>query len=93
MTKCLALDYARDGIRANAICPGMVETPMADRIEQTIGQGDATAGHQALVAGIPLGRFVEPEEVAAIAVHLASEEARFTTGTTYVIDGGATSSR
>lgn len=93
MTKCLALDYARDGIRANAICPGMVETPMADRIVQTIGQGDAAAGHQALAAGIPLGRFIEPEEVAAVAVHLASEEARFTTGTTYVIDGGATSSR
>jgi NAD(P)-dependent dehydrogenase (short-subunit alcohol dehydrogenase family) len=93
MTKCLALDYAHDGIRANAICPGMVETPMADRIVAAIGHGEAAAGHQALVAGIPLGRFIEPEEVAAIAVHLASDEARFTAGTTYVIDGGATSSR
>lgn len=90
ITKCLALDYARDGIRVNAVCPGMVETPMAERIVRTIGQGDPERGHQVLAAGVPLGRFVEPEEVAAVVVHLASDEARFTTGTTYVIDGGAT---
>ncbi|MDI3341468.1 MAG: SDR family oxidoreductase [Sphaerobacter sp.] len=90
LTKCLALDYAADGIRVNAICPGMVETPMAERIVRVVGQGDPEAGRRALVAGVPLGRFIEPAEVAAVAVHLASDESRFTTGTTYVIDGGAT---
>ncbi len=89
-TKCLALDYAGDGIRVNAICPGMVQTPMAERIDRTIGQGNESAGHQALQSGIPLGRYIKPEEVADIALHFASDQSRFTTGTSYVIDGGAT---
>ena len=90
MTKTWALEYAGDGIRVNAICPGMVETPMAQRIVHTVGRGDPDAGRTALASGVPMGRFIAPEEVAAIAVHLASDEASFTTGVTYVIDGGAT---
>lgn len=90
MTKAMALDYAQDGIRVNAICPGMVQTPMAERIVRVVGQGDAAAGREALVAGVPLGRFIEPAEVGDIVVHLASDEARFTAGLLYVIDGGAT---
>lgn len=90
MTKCLALDYAKEGIRVNAVCPGMVETPMAERIVEVIGQGDAEAGQRAMEAMVPMGLFIQSEEVAAVVVHLASDEARFTTGTTYVIDGGST---
>ncbi len=89
-TKSLALDYAKDGIRVNAICPGMVQTPMAERIDRSIGGGNAEAGHQALASAVPMGRYIRPEEVAAIAVHFASDQSRFTTGTCYVIDGGAT---
>jgi 2-keto-3-deoxy-L-fuconate dehydrogenase len=81
------------GIRCNAICPGTIETPsLGDRIAaqgvQMVGRSEAA--RRAFVERQPLGRLGTPEEVAALAVYLASDEAAFTTGATHVIDGGFT---
>jgi len=89
-TRGLALDCAKDGIRVNAVCPGPVDTPMVGRVVQLLGQGDAEAGYAILRSMTPLGRLIAPAEVAAVVVHLASDEASFTTGITYPIDGGYT---
>lgn len=86
LIRCLALDHGPQGVRANAVCPGFVETPMADRIFE--GTGPESRGYYATT--VPLGRFARPEEVAAAVAHLTSAEASYTNGMTYVIDGGAT---
>ncbi len=91
MTKAVAADYITRGIRCNAICPGTVESPsLRQRIE-----GQAAAGGQTLaqveaafIARQPMGRIGRAEEIAALAVYLASDESAFTTGTAQVIDGG-----
>ena len=88
LTKCLALDHARDGIRVNAVCPGPIDTPLARR-------GRAQAGNPEEVLRlrqqqIPLGRIGEPEEVADVAAYLCSDEASFITGSAIVADGGWT---
>ncbi|HET8726926.1 MAG TPA: SDR family oxidoreductase [Alphaproteobacteria bacterium] len=86
LTKALAADFITRGIRANAICPGTVETPsLHDRIA---AQGDVEKARAAFIARQPMGRLGTPEEIAALAVYLASDESAFTTGTTHVIDGG-----
>ncbi|MGH9534039.1 MAG: SDR family oxidoreductase [Terriglobales bacterium] len=86
LTKSIAADYVGRGIRCNAICPGTVDTPsLAVRIA---AQGDAAAARAAFVARQPMGRLGRPEEVAALAVYLASDEAAFTTGQALVVDGG-----
>jgi 2-keto-3-deoxy-L-fuconate dehydrogenase len=88
LTKAVAIDYIKQGIRCNAICPGTIETPsLEDRIA---AQGGTDAVRQAFVARQPLGRLGTAQEVAALAVYLASDESSFTTGTTHVIDGGFT---
>ena len=86
LIRCLALDHGPQGVRANAVCPGFVETPMADQIFE--GTGHESRGYYATT--VPLGRFTRPEEVAAAVAHLTSAEASYTNGMTYVIDGGAT---
>jgi len=91
LTKSVAADYAGRNIRCNAICPGTVESPSLEgRIhEQTIGTGktnDEIRGN--FMARQPMGRLGKPEEIAALAVYLASEEAAFTTGAIHLIDGG-----
>lgn len=86
LIRCLALDHGPQGVRANAVCPGFVETPMADQIFD--GTGPEVRGYYA--ATVPLGRFARPEEVAAAVAHLTSADAAYTNGMTYVIDGGAT---
>jgi 2-keto-3-deoxy-L-fuconate dehydrogenase len=86
LTRSVALDFVTRGIRCNCICPGTIETPSLEGRIQALG-GDA---RQMFIARQPLGRLGTPEEVAAVAVHLASDESAFTTGIAYVVDGGFT---
>ena len=93
LTKSVAADFITGGIRCNAICPGTVATPSLD--ERIAAQGARVPGgpdaaRRAFIARQPLGRLGQPEEVAALAVYLASDEAHFTTGAIHVIDGGFT---
>ena len=86
LTKSIAADFAADGVRCNAICPGTVDTPsLRARIA---ANPDPTAARVAFEARQPMGRFGRPEEVAALAVYLGSDESAFVTGQTFIIDGG-----
>lgn len=86
MTKAVAKDYITQGVRCNAICPGTVESPsLHDRLRAT---GDYEAAMKAFVARQPMGRIGKAEEIAALAVYLASDESAFTTGQAHIIDGG-----
>jgi len=86
LTMSVARDFIADGIRCNAISPGTVDSPsLADRLAAT---GDAEAARAAFVARQPMGRIGTPEEIAAVAVLLASDEAAFMSGSNIVIDGG-----
>jgi 2-keto-3-deoxy-L-fuconate dehydrogenase len=86
MTKAVAADFTAQGIRVNAICPGTIHTPsLEDRIR---AQGDLETAMAGFMARQPIGRFGTPQEVANLAVYLASDESAFTTGSTHVIDGG-----
>jgi 2-keto-3-deoxy-L-fuconate dehydrogenase len=88
MTKSVAADYIGQGIRCNAICPATVESPsLQSRMDAT---GDAEAARKAFVARQPMGRIGRPEEIAALAVYLASDESAFVTGQAIAIDGGWT---
>jgi NAD(P)-dependent dehydrogenase (short-subunit alcohol dehydrogenase family) len=82
MTRAMALDHAAENIRVNCICPGIVETELVARFNL-----DENARRQR-VAMHPMGRFGQPEDVAGAAVYLASDESRWTTGTTLTVDGG-----
>jgi NAD(P)-dependent dehydrogenase (short-subunit alcohol dehydrogenase family) len=83
VTKTAALEYARDGVRVNAISPGVIETPMVER---------ASTANPEMIEGVseatPMGRIGEPEEIGDAAVWLCSADASFVTGETLVIDGG-----
>jgi 2-keto-3-deoxy-L-fuconate dehydrogenase len=86
MTKSVALDYVGQGIRANAICPGTVESPsLQDRMRAT---GDYDAARVAFIGRQPMGRLGTAEEVAELVVFLASNESAFMTGNAIVVDGG-----
>jgi 2-keto-3-deoxy-L-fuconate dehydrogenase len=86
LTKAIAADFIRSGIRCNAICPGTVQSPS---LEQRIAvQGDAEKARAEFVARQPMGRIGRPEEIAALAVYLASDESSYTTGQIHIIDGG-----
>jgi 2-keto-3-deoxy-L-fuconate dehydrogenase len=88
LTKSIAVDYVTRGIRCNAICPGTVDSPsLAGRMAAS---GDLEAARKAFIARQPMLRLGKPEEVAALAVYLASDESAFTTGAIHVIDGGWT---
>lgn len=85
-TKSLALDHAEQGIRANAICPGRVETPF---VKKRISEyPDPDKAYEEMAATQAVGRMATPEEIAAAALYLASDEAAFVTGTAFEIDGG-----
>jgi 2-keto-3-deoxy-L-fuconate dehydrogenase len=86
LTKSVAADFVSRNVRCNAICPGTVQTPSLD--ERIAASGDAAKARAAFIARQPLGRLGTPEEVAALAVHLASDESAYTTGAIHVIDGG-----
>ncbi len=86
MTKAIAADFVTQGIRCNAICPGTVESPsLHQRLRDT---GDYEAAMTAFIARQPMGRIGSAEEIAALAVYLASDDAAFTTGHAHIIDGG-----
>lgn len=86
LTKAVAADFVTQGIRCNAICPGTIETPsLHERLRAT---GDYDNALAAFVARQPMGRVGKAEEVASLALYLASDESAFTTGQTHIIDGG-----
>ena len=86
MTKAIAADYVTQGIRCNAICPGTVDSPsLHDRLRAT---GDYEAAREQFIARQPMGRIGAADEIAALAVYLASDASGFTTGQAHIIDGG-----
>lgn len=86
MTKSVAMDYVKDGVRCNCICPGTVESPsLHERLRET---GDYDGAMAAFVARQPMGRLGRVDEIAALAVYLGSDESAYTTGQAHVIDGG-----
>ena len=86
LTKAVAADFVARGIRCNAICPGTVDTPsLHERLRDT---DDYDAAWAAFVARQPMGRVGQAQEIAALALYLASAESAFTTGQTHVVDGG-----
>lgn len=86
LTKSVAVDYVAKGVRCNAICPGTVQTPSLD--ERIASLGGGPEARKFFLQRQPTGRFGSADEIAALAVYLASDEAAFTTGTVNVIDGG-----
>jgi 2-keto-3-deoxy-L-fuconate dehydrogenase len=89
LTKAVAADYVARGVRCNAICPGTVKTPSLEQRVAALG-GDRGAVWKSFIDRQPMGRLGEPDEIAALAVYLASDEASFTTGAIHVVDGGWT---
>jgi 2-keto-3-deoxy-L-fuconate dehydrogenase len=91
LTKSVAADFIRQGIRCNAICPGTVQSPSLDgRIADLARKTSKSEAEvrQGFIDRQPMGRLGTAEEVAAIAVYLASDESRFTTGQPFIVDGG-----
>jgi 2-dehydro-3-deoxy-L-fuconate 4-dehydrogenase len=86
MTKAIAADYVTRGIRCNAICPGTVDSPSLH--ERLRASGDYEAALAAFIARQPMGRIGKPDEIALLALYLASDESSFTTGQAHAIDGG-----
>jgi NAD(P)-dependent dehydrogenase (short-subunit alcohol dehydrogenase family) len=82
LVRCMALDHAADGIRVNAVCPGVMRTPMLDAL--------SAEQLAALEAMHPLGRMADPAEIAVAVLHLAADESSFTTGAAFLVDGGLT---
>ena len=88
LTKSVSADYLRHGIRCNCICPGTVQSPsLNDRINAF---EDPIQAREDFIARQPLGRLGTAEEIAAVAVYLASDESAYTTGQPFIIDGGIT---
>jgi NAD(P)-dependent dehydrogenase (short-subunit alcohol dehydrogenase family) len=85
LTKAAALDYAAAGIRVNAVCPGIIETPMMDRFS-----GGTEEGRQRVIGQEPVGRMGRPEEIASAVLWLCSDLGAFTVGHALVVDGGQT---
>jgi NAD(P)-dependent dehydrogenase (short-subunit alcohol dehydrogenase family) len=86
LTKSLALDLGRDGIRVNCICPGITDTPM---LREHLGQGEeGEACIRARLSRVPLGKILSPEDVARAAIYLVSDDSEGITGILHVVDGG-----
>src|SRR5690606_19209191 len=91
LTKAVAADFIRSGVRCNAICPGTVQSPSLDQriATQARESGQSVdAVRQAFIDRQPMGRLGSVEEVAALAIYLASDESSYTTGTIHLVDGG-----
>jgi 2-keto-3-deoxy-L-fuconate dehydrogenase len=90
MTRSVAIDFIRQGIRCNAICPGTIESPSLETRIEALGQtvGGTEKARAMFIERQPMGRLGKPEEIAALAVWLGSDESAFVTGTTQLIDGG-----
>lgn len=93
LARSAARDYGRAGVRVNAVCPGWVRTPMADEEMQVLvgkhGLADIDAAYALVTRDVPLGRPATPEEVAEVVLFLASRQAAMVTGTSLLVDGGA----
>ena len=87
MSRELAVEFAQQGVRVNALCPGPVETPLLLRLFEN----DENAAQRRLVH-VPMGRMARPEEIVAGALFLASDDSSYVTGTTFLVDGGLTAS-
>ena len=87
-TKSVAFDFMADGIRANTICPGSVDSPSLHERARAIGDHDEV--WKSFVARQPIGRMAQPEEIAHLAVYLASDESAYATGANFIVDGGIT---
>jgi NAD(P)-dependent dehydrogenase (short-subunit alcohol dehydrogenase family) len=87
-TKSVAFDYMKDRIRANALCPGSVDSPSLHERARALGEHDEV--WKTFVARQPIGRMASPDEMAHICVYLASDESAYATGANFVIDGGIT---
>jgi NAD(P)-dependent dehydrogenase (short-subunit alcohol dehydrogenase family) len=86
LTKSLALDYARDGIRVNCLCPGITDTPM---LREHLGEGpEGEAKIRSRLSRVPLGALLKPEDLARAALYLVSDDSAGITGVTHVVDGG-----
>lgn len=92
LTKAVAVDFADKAIRCNAICPGTVQSPSLEERMQELGKkvGGYDKAYAGFLARQPMGRIATPDEIAALATYLASDEAAFVTGAEYKIDGGWT---
>jgi NAD(P)-dependent dehydrogenase (short-subunit alcohol dehydrogenase family) len=91
LTRSMSVDLAPRGIRVNVICPGTVYTPLMEPMLRARGGGDMAAGLALTVAKYPIGRLGTPEEIAAVALFLASDDSSFLTGSVVTADGGMTS--
>ncbi|MDP9138696.1 MAG: SDR family oxidoreductase [Pseudomonadota bacterium] len=89
LARCIAADYAKSGLRANVIAPGVIDTPLTRGYAAGMEGGEAK-GMQALAALHPIGRYAKPEEIAGAALFLASDQAAFITGAILPVDGGMT---
>ena len=91
LTKAVALDFIKEGVRANAICPGTIQSPSLDErigaLAGSLGKAEEDARAR-FVARHPMGRLGTAEEIAHVAVYLAADESAFTTGTAVIVDGG-----
>ena len=83
MTRELGVQFARQGVRVNALCPGPVNTPL---LQELFAKDPERAARR--LVHIPMGRFAEPHEIAAAAAFLASDDASFITASTFLVDGG-----
>lgn len=90
MTRSAAVELARDKIRVNAVCPSPIETRMMRALERGINPDAPEAVREQMMARMPLGRYGEPEEVAALVAYLCSDDASYITGGIYPVDGGST---
>lgn len=86
LVRCMALDHGAAGVRSNVVCPGFVETPMADKLLEDVTPEEK----QYYQSMVPMGRFARPEEVANVIAHLCSEDASYANGLVYSLDGGST---